>query len=68
MRVTFEGFGSLHMSSFGTAPAKTPHFAPSLDEEDLLDWDCYLDKLPPPTAQGTIKVELSPIENSNPNM
>ena len=59
---TFESIGSVIMPLTATAPAKTTRVVPVMDEDDSLDWDCYLDKLPPPIAQGMIAVELSPRE------
>ena len=44
----------------GTVPARISHIVPFVDDDEFLDWDCCLDSLPPPIAQGTITVELTP--------
>lgn len=44
--------------SEGVAPARTSRIIPFVDDDELVDWDCHLDELPPAKERGVIVAEL----------
>ena len=56
----FAGHGGRFINA-AVVPAKTLRIVPFVEDEDLIDWDLSLDHLPPPTACGTITVDLVPL-------
>ena len=42
------------------APAKKSRIVPFVDDEELVDWDFRLDKLPPAAERGSFVAHLVP--------
>ena len=42
------------------APARKSRIIPFVDDEELVDWDFHLAKLPPPVERGSFVADLVP--------
>jgi hypothetical protein len=40
----------------GPKPTKEPYYTPSVTEDDLIDFDCYVEELPPSPRRSYIDI------------